>query len=119
IGHAQTAFDFRDLLPAALQVNEGVDALVEFPDPVGEFAASPIIYFGDFAASVGDDLFDLGIEFGEVIVSGIRRRDECDFVRPQCDSSLRMLLKQPGARVGAEQGDEDGEWGIGSGEWWK
>src|SRR5215475_6850047 len=97
IGHAQTAFDLGDLLPTAFEVNEGIDALVEFPDAVSEFAASPIVYFGDFAAAIGDDLFDLGIEFGEVIVGGIRRRDECDFVCSQRYYSLWMLLKQPGA----------------------
>jgi hypothetical protein len=45
-------------------MNEGVDAFVEFPDAVSEFAASPIVYFGDLAATVGDDLLDQGIEFG-------------------------------------------------------
>src|SRR5215510_9670588 len=97
IGHAQTAFDFGDLLPGAFEVNEGVDAFIEFPDAVSEFAASPIVYFGNLAAAIGDDMFNLGIEFGEFIFGGVRRRDECDFVRSQCYSSLWMLLKQPGA----------------------
>src|SRR5262249_21008738 len=97
IGHAQTAFDFGDLLPGAFEVNEGVNAFVEFPDAVSEFAPSPIVYFSNVAAAICHDLVGLGIEFGEFIVGGIRRRDECDFVCSQRYSSLWMLLKQPGA----------------------
>ena len=80
IEHAQPAID---LLHQLARAGDGLDDVVAFAvmaDFVGELAAAPVLGLVEGAVEALDDLLDLRVQLGDLLVGRLRRHDVDELV---------------------------------------
>src|SRR5919206_396789 len=68
VADAHAALELGDLVPRALDLEDGVDALVAVADAVGELAPAQDLGAGDVAALVGDDGAEVLRQAGHLVL---------------------------------------------------
>ena len=91
VDHAQAAIDLLHQLAGAGDDLEDVGAFAVMADLVGELAPAPVLGLVERAVEALDDLLDLRVQLGDLLLGRVGRDDVDELVLSGRDS-LRLLL---------------------------
>ncbi len=80
IHHLEPAIELFHQLARAVDDIEDVHAFLVVADFVGHPAASPVLVLFDLSVHPGDDLLDLRVQVGHLLIGGVGRKDVDELV---------------------------------------